>query len=53
MSLSNQNIVNQNYIENETLVSTVDFVFNQRYLGKGLLQPYTFDNRTLPKVKKV
>ena len=25
MSLSNQNIVNQNYIENEDLVSTVDF----------------------------
>ena len=41
MRISNQSIVNQNYIENEDLVSTVDFrrfAFNQRYLGKGLLR---------------
>ena len=25
MSISNQSVVNQNYIENEALVSTVDF----------------------------
>ena len=36
MSLSNQNIINQNYIENEDLEEST-FAFNQPYLGKGLL----------------
>ena len=33
MRMSNQSIVNQNYIKNDDLVSTVHFAFNQRYLG--------------------
>ena len=40
MRISNQSIIHQNYIENEDLVSTVDFrsfAFNQRYLEEGLL----------------
>ena len=33
MSLSNQNIVNQNYIENEALVSAVDFRVESAHSG--------------------
>ena len=46
MSLLNQSIVNQNYIENENLVSTCmqsTFAFNQPYRGQGSLLEHQLD----------
>ena len=45
MSISNQRIVNQNYIENEALGSTVDFrVQSAVWLAKGLLGSTSLHN---------
>ena len=39
MSISNQSIVNQNYIENEALVTTVDFRSISGILGRSTAEP--------------